>query len=279
MNIPYDIIGILLLFALIPIPIYYIVSFVRHLQATTYSLTFESNSDSTPIIFLPDKTKRKGFYVNKAQERQRVAAAKRILKCKAEFNRKYRPSDKAGAWYESGKDHGLQFITNNYCGVILTKGYFISGLPEINEEQKTIDLYKYYSNALNENHLNITEFVPDLKALREYEKIVRSENEYYKKHDIKGAPIFIGDDIVNTKYLIDVLALLPGAQVYVNDTKMCKPILVTSPCGFGIIMPIHPLGAMDSVEEFEKNYPGVNSPKNPVNVFFNQTLAREKSVS
>lgn len=123
--------------------------------------------------------------------------------------------------------------------------------------------------------MDVTELVPDLKALREYEKIVRSQNEYYKQHGIQGVPIFIGDDLVNTKYLIDVLALLPDAKVYVHDTKMCNPILVMSPCGFGIIMPIHPLGAVNGVEEFEKNYPGINSPKNPANVFFNQTLTRE----
>lgn len=271
----YDVAGVILLCSLFVFAANQFIQEVRHLQATTNRLILESKSDSTPIIFFPDKTKRKGFSVNKTQERQRVAAAKRILKCKAEFNRKYRPSDKAGAWYESGKDHGLQFIANNYCGVILTKGYFISGLPEINEEQKTIDLYKYYSNALSANHLDVTELVPDLKALREYEKIVRSQNEYYKQHGIQGVPIFIGDDLVNTKYLIDVLALLPDAKVYVHDTKMCNPILVMSPCGFGIIMPIYPLGAVNGVEEFEKNYPGINSPKNPANVFFNQTLTRE----
>ena len=185
----YDVAGVILLCSLFVFAAYQFIQEVCHLQATTNRLILESKSDSTPIIFFPDKTKRKGFSVNKAQERQRVAAAKRILKCKAEFNRKYRPSDKAGAWYESGKDHSLQFIVNNYCGVILTKGYSVSGLPEINEEQKTIDLYEYYSNALNANHLDVTEFVPDLKALREYEKIVRSQNEYYKLLCILGIAV------------------------------------------------------------------------------------------
>ena len=120
----------------------------------------------------------------------------------------------------------------------------------------------------------ITSYIPRLKQLRLYEKAYKTANENPCCMDGGGVPMFIGDDLVNTRYLYDLLKLLPDARVFVESDKMCHAIIFISCAGRGMLIPILPLGAVNGEKEFKKNYGTVNPPRHPENVFYNKSLTR-----
>lgn len=207
----------------------------------------------------------------KAVEISRRSAAKRTLKTIEHFNKTYKANHPTGYWLEGN----YQAIVNGYIGAYLFENHYIDGIPQNeNNECGLKEFSVIVEKAERENTLEITSFVPTIRDIKEYEKQVNSKTSYYKDHQLKGIPIFIGDDFVNTDLLMNIMGMLPNARFYVDPERMTRPILLRSEYGIGILLPIRPNGAVDDKGLFMANYPCTNLPKNPENVFYNESLTR-----
>lgn len=206
--------------------------------------------------------------MSKEIERKRLNAVKRILKVIEQENKRTKNDVPAGYW----TDGKYQCISNPYCGALIFEGYYVNGIPHNQYNRASVPLFHTVDDAKNTCTYDISGFVPTVKSLKEYEISVRNVTDFYKRGC--GVPIFIGDDLINTRHLINMVQLLPDASFFVNPNEMCSPVLVKSNYGIGVIMPIRPVGAVDGVESFSKKYPCINYPTNPENVFFNKTLTR-----
>lgn len=206
--------------------------------------------------------------MSKEVERKRFNAAKRIIKVIEWENKRTKNDIPTGYWMD-GK---YQCISNPYCGALIYEGHYIDGVPHNLYNRASVPIFHIVDNAKSTCTYDISNFMPTVKGLKEYEISVRNVTDVYKRGF--GVPIFIGDDLINTRYLIDMMQLLPDASFFVDPNEMCRPVLVKSDYGVGVIMPIRPEGAVNGVEAFSKKYPCINYPTNPENVFFNKTLTR-----
>lgn len=207
----------------------------------------------------------------KAIEISRRSAAKRTLKTIERFNKTYKANHPTGYWLEGN----YQAIVNGYIGAYLFENHYIDGIPQNeNNECGLKEFSGIVEKAERESTLEITSFVPTIRDIKEYEKQVNSKTSCYKDHQLKGIPIFIGDDFVNTDLLMNIMGMLPNARFYVDPERMTRPILLRSEYGIGVLLPIHPIGAVDGKGLFMANYPYTNLPKNPENVFYNESLTR-----
>lgn len=207
----------------------------------------------------------------KAIEISRRSAAKRTLKTIEHFNKTYKANHTTGYWLEGN----YQAIVNGYIGAYLFEDHYIDDIPQNENNECGLKAFSgIVEKAERENTLEITSFVPMIHDIKEYEKQVNSRTSYYKDHQLKGVPIFIGDDFVNTDLLMNIMGMLPNARFYVDPERMIEPILLRSEYGIGILLPIHPNGAVNGKGLFMEIYPGTNLPNNPENVFCNKSLTR-----
>lgn len=206
--------------------------------------------------------------MSKEVERKRFNAAKRIIKVIEQENKRTENDVPAGYW----TDGKYQCISNPYCGALIFEDHYVDGIPHNQYNRASTPVFHIVDNAKRTCTYDISNFMPTVKGLKEYETSVRNSTSCYDRG--RGVPIFIGDDFINTRHLIDMMQLLPDASLFVDPNEMCRPVLVKSDYGVGIIMPIHPIGAIDGVESFSEKYPCINYPTNPENVFFNKTLTR-----
>ena len=205
--------------------------------------------------------------MSKVEEQKRKAAAKRIINEMEKFNLANDRSFPVGY----SLDGNYQMIANAYCGVYLFEGHHIDGIPQCPDNKPTNECFsKIIDNLCDTNLMEITSDVPSIEEIKAYTSRVRKENRYYERKKICGAPMFIRDDLVNTRYLMDVMTILPNASVFVNPDYTCRPVLFRSDYGMGVVLPILPLGAVDGWDEFCKNHPGVNNPHHFINVIFNK---------
>lgn len=207
----------------------------------------------------------------KAIEIKRRSAAKRLLKTITEFNKTYKANHPTGYWL----DGNYQALANGYIGAYLFEGHHIDGIPQNENNECGIAVFQnIVDKASAENTLEITSYVPSIQEIKTYEENVHKKTICYKDNRVIGVPIFIGDELVNTNHLMNIMGVLPGARFYVDPERMAKPILLRSNYGIGILLPIRPNGAIDGKGLFKQFYPATNMPIYPENVFCNPDLKR-----
>lgn len=154
----------------------------------------------------------------KVTQRERIAAARRILKTAST------PAT-SGTW--TGKD-GRQFMTSPYHMIALHCSLeelpTATGMPHV---EKFLD---------SDKHTELLQ-LPDLAELRE---TLRKMKRDKIKADCRLYDFGKNLPTANIQYLIDVMTVLVDAEAYIIKGDKCKvnPIMFRSALGDGIVMPV-----------------------------------------
>ena len=207
-----------------------------------------------------------------AYKRSASAAINRIIASAARQNKTSKAKFEAPT---NAFQYGMMICAaDRNCGFMLYDQLPDVPVAPFDKDSKTI-LVNAMENTVRTNTVSITENMPSLEEIREYERKYKQadKNGFHSRNG--GAPMFLRDELVDTKYLKDILAVLPTPHVYVNPDSMLKPILFCSrDVDFAVLMPIMPIGAVYGEDDFYSHNKYVNHPIHPENVFKNKSAIR-----
>ena len=171
-----------------------------------------------------------------------LSAAKRIIK----NSQKYAPSDAfKGAWtIDAG-----QCICDGFRGVILYDP--LPGLTPVPATlDRNFDLPGVIDRAKYISTREISDLLPTVQQAKETLARMKAEHPEAYKRTRHYLPAQIADTgiYVNPEYLIDMLEILPSAQVFASTPT--RPIYFEAPTGRGVLLPISPNAVNDDCPTF-----------------------------